>query len=110
MPEEQTYVSMGLNPHTQYTCGFPRCCHLKVGGDKAFGWCRHPANAATYGTPSVAFSGGCKHHSQYSLDAEETANDDEPIYDIEKAIHIAKLWKAGKLIDTDGGWSSGCFA
>ena len=60
-------VSMGRNPNTHDCCGYPKCSHLKVDGDKAFGWCQHPDNRVDDGrlgfTPSVSFTGYCDHHT-----------------------------------------------
>lgn len=62
-------VSMGRNPNIQDCCGYPKCAHLKVDGDKSFGWCQHPDNRVESEgwpngfTPSVSFTGHCDHHT-----------------------------------------------
>ena len=55
-------VSTGRNPNIEDCCGYPKCAHLKVDGDKAFGWCQHTDNYIGF-TPSVSFTGYCCHHT-----------------------------------------------
>lgn len=70
---DHNFVSMGLNPNNQITCGWPKCAHLKADGNSTFGWCtivqnRTPAskNWPTGFEPSVSFFGGCDHHPDRS--------------------------------------------
>jgi len=51
------FVSMGLSGTTFNTCS--TCFYFKGDSNTCFGWCTHPKNNRTYGTPSVNESGGC---------------------------------------------------